>query len=177
MTKAEKKEIKRALLGKIEPTADGRLTVCPVGQLWTLGVGDGATAVRLLGVARRARCYETKQGEAKVLKTAADCMLHVGRALVLQEQPQTPACLCRYLLTRPVVLTFRFEEGVPVLTAWTGRGLTGWISQRRAIRAFEAHLPDAIKLSDRKPPKDKKEEKPPKEKKAKKKKPLWKFSK
>ena len=32
----------------------------------------------------------------------------------------------------------------PTLTAWTGRGLTGWISLRRAIKAFEKGLPDTM---------------------------------
>ncbi|MBQ9719542.1 MAG: hypothetical protein IJV64_02485, partial [Oscillospiraceae bacterium] len=43
---------------------------------------------------------------------------------------------------------FTWEDGTPTLTAWTGRGLTGWISLRRAIKAFEKGLPDTITANE-----------------------------
>lgn len=78
--------------------------------------------------------------------------------------------LLNSLLT-PALLTFRYMKGVPVLTAWAGRGLTGWISRRRALRAFSARLPESIKISEKQAPavephKEKKQKKSRRERKA-----------
>ena len=94
-------------------------------------------------------------------------MRQIGRGLSLREQPEAAACLIRYVLTRPAVLTFRYTDGIPVLTAWTGRGLLGWISLRRALAAFARHAPKTLKVSDRELPKETKKKKPRKEKKKK----------
>lgn len=157
MNKAEKREIRRVLSGRVEPMEDGRLIALPADDLRVLGVSDGAEATRFFGVIHRARCYETKNGRAKVMKLAQTGMQNIGRGLILLEQPDTLACRVRYMLTPPVVLTFRYERGIPILTAWTGRSLTGRISLGRAIRAFESNLPEELRMSAKKAPKEKKE--------------------
>ena len=169
MKDPKKEEIRRALLGKAVIAEDGRLAVIPEGDYThiPLGIGDGAGAVRFFGVMRRMRRYKTKDGSARVMKAAAESMKHIGRALALQEQPQTVACLIRYILTRPAALTFAYENGAPVLTAWTGRGLTGWLSIRRAIRAFERRLPDSMEPEEIRKPVEKKKDKSAKENDAK----------
>ena len=169
MTNEGKREIRRALLGKTAPTADKRLTVLPEGEFRFLGVGDGASSVFLFGVTHRSCCYETRLGETQALRAVAKSMEDIGRALVLQEQPRVSACLVRYFLTQPAVLTFEWENGVPVLTAWAGRSLTGWISVRRALSAFEKYKPKDFQLSDRKPPMEKSEAEAQKKKDEKKK--------
>ena len=169
MTNEGKREIRRALLGKTTPMEDKRLTVLPEGEYRFLGVGDGASTVFLFGVTHRSCCYETRLGEAQALKAAAKSMEDIGRALALQDQPRVSACLIRYLLTQPAVLTFELEGGVPVLTAWAGRSLTGWISVRRALSAFEKHMPKEFRLSERKPPMEKAEAEAQKKKSEKKK--------
>ena len=169
MTNEGKREIRRALLGKTTPMEDKRLTVLPEGEYRFLGVGDGASTVFLFGVTHRSCCYETRLGEAQALKAAAKSMEDIGRTLALQDQPRVSACLIRYLLTQPAVLTFELEGGVPVLTAWAGRSLTGWISVRRALAAFEKHMPKEFRLSDRKPPMEKSEAEAQKKKAEKKK--------
>jgi len=144
MTQEQEKEIKSALLGKTVLADDGRITTLEPGFHLSPGVGDGAGAVRLLGIYHKQQFFETKLSEAKTLKAARFAMQNIGRGLLLREQPETPACLIRYLLTRPVVLTFTYEDGVPTLTGWTGRGATGWISLRRAFYTFTDELPDGI---------------------------------
>lgn len=146
MKDPKKAEIKRALLGRAVLAEDGRLAVIPAGTFMRtpVGIGDGANAVRFLGIMRRVRRYETKGGEKKVKEAVLKSMQGIGRGLALSEQPEAIACLIRYILTRPAVLVFTYEDGVPTLTAWTGRGLTGWISLRRAIKAFEKGLPDTM---------------------------------
>ena len=139
-------EIKRVLVGRAVLADDGRLTAVPAGTFMKtpIGIGDGADAVRIFGVMRRIRRYETKDGKTRVMAAAQKSMQNIGRALALNEQPKAIACLIRYVLTRPAVLVFTWEDGTPTLTAWTGRGLTGWLSLRRAIKAFESGLPDSM---------------------------------
>ena len=79
---------------------------------------------------------------------ALESMRKLGRILYLREQPETAACLLRYVMTRPAVLTFRYEEDQPMLTAWTGRGLFGWVSRIRAIRAFERGLSEELRPAE-----------------------------
>ena len=180
MKDAKRAEIKRVLMGRAILADDGRLIAVPAGTFMKtpIGIGDGATAVRFLGMSRRIRRYETKDGRARVNATVTKAMQNIGRGLILNEQPEATACLIRYILTRPAVLVFTWEDGTPTLTAWTGRGLTGCISLRRAIKAFEKGLPDTmtaneIKVSEeeKKTRKEQKEEKKRKraEKKAEKK--------
>lgn len=163
---SEKKEIRRVLLGKTVMDEDGKLTSISKGRFYLpTGIADGATAVRFLGVARRAQRYESKLSEKRTLAVAEETMREIGRGLSLREQPEAVACLIRYVLTRPAVLTFRYVDGIAVLTAWTGRGLLGWISLRRALAAFARHAPKPLRVSDRELPKETKKKKPPKEKK------------
>ena len=160
MNAEEKREIKDVLLGKVVLAEDGRLTTFPKGKglaRLPLGVSDGAFSVRMLGVMRRAVRYETKLNREKALEEARECMKDIGRGLALREQPDTAACLIRYVLTRPVVVTFHYEGGIPILTAWTGRSLTGLLSLYRAAGAFERHLPPGLWLSEKKPPQNKDE--------------------
>ena len=167
MKDPKKAEIKRVLMGKAVLAEDGRLVAVPAG-VWMptpIGIGDGAGAVRVLGVSGRVRTYATKNGRERVMAIAKKSMQNVGRGLALNEQPEAVACLIRYVLTRPAVLVFTYVDGVPTLTAWAGRGLTGRLALRRAIRAFEVGLPDTMTAAEGKL---KKEEKPPKEKKEKK---------
>ena len=73
------------------------------------------------------------------------------------------------MVTRPSVLIFDYEDGVPVLSAWSGRGLTGWISNRRALSAFIQRMPGKLmSVSEQEPPKDRDLEREKAEKQAKK---------
>ena len=74
-------------------------------------------------------------------------MAEIGRGLILRLQPGTAACLIRPLLMKPIVLTFRFDGDVPVLTAWTGRRLTAGLAIRRAVSAFADELPDTVTMN------------------------------
>lgn len=163
MKDPKKEEIRQVLLGRVEPTADGELTPLPKGQ-WMLPVGivDGAASVRFLGVTRRVRRYETKRGKVWALSVAGKAMENLGRGLALREQPEAVACLIRYVLTRPVALTFAYEDGAPTLTAWTGRGLGAWLAVRRAVKAFERGLPDDMAPVEVTPEKSDGEKKPDK---------------
>ena len=151
MLSPERKEIKRALMGRTFPLDDGRLAVMTQEDYrLPLGVSDGAGSVLVFGIGRRAVCLKAagKPGSAK--KAAKEAMARVGRELVLREQPETVACIRRYRLTRPVVLTFLYADDVPVLSAWTGRGPLSFIARRLAIRSFLKHAPKGLSLAPKK---------------------------
>lgn len=159
-TKREKKEIRNLLLGKVVIGDDARLTTPEAGVFRVpQGITDGAGNVRLLGIKSKRRCYDTELDPEAMMAAAEQCMWNLGRSVHLREQENTAACLIRNRLTRPVVLTFRYVEEKPVLTAWTGRGLTAWIALRSAIRGFERILAKDIRPSAEEPPEDPKEEK------------------
>lgn len=171
MKKEAKQEIRRALLGRTIPAEDGRLVVLEKGQVSTLanGIADGAGAVRILGVRRKAKRLTVTCPENKARETAYKLMGDIGRVVYLNELPNAPACLIRYVITRPAMLIFDFEDGVPVLSAWSGRGLTGWISNRRALSAFTRRMPGKLmRVSEQELPDDKDEQREKAEKKARK---------
>ena len=170
MNREAKQEIRRVLMGRTEPSPDGRLRAMAKGQVRVpLGISDGATAVRFLGVFRKARRLKLSCPDDKARSLALTVMRDIGREIILSEQPQAAACLIRYLFSRPALLIFDFQDSIPVLTAWTGRGLTGLISVRRALRAFIKRMPKQFELSEKEAPKDP-DEAPEKKRKSKKKK-------
>lgn len=155
MTREAKQEIRRVLMGRTMPTEDGRLTAMEKGQgRIPIGIADGAGAACFLGICKKARRLKVSCAAPKARELALKVMRDVGRELVLPEQPQAAACLIRYLLTRPAILVFAYQDDIPVLTAWTGRGLTGWISLRRALHAFLKRLPKQFTLSEEPVPLD-----------------------
>ena len=167
ITKVQKKEIRDALLGRTVLTDNGRITTLEPGFHLSAGVADGAGAVRLFGIASRSYTFTTRLSQANTLRAAEGAMAEIGRGLILRLQPGTAACLIRPLLMKPIVLTFRFDGDVPVLTAWTGRRLTAGLAIRRAVSAFADELPDTVTMNGKvnKTDIDKKPEDPePKEK-------------
>lgn len=162
-----KKEIRSILLGRTVLTEDGILTAPEPGAFAIpQGVVNGAGAVRFFGVKGTERYYLTGLGEEELMAAAADAMRKIGRAVYLREQPEAAACLLRFLLTRPAVLTMCFHEAQPVLTVWTGRGLMGWVSRLRAFSAFERELSAYLRRDDAKKPDKKRRKKknaPPEE--------------
>lgn len=150
--RAEKKEIRTVLLGRTVLSEDGRLATPEPGAFYIpKGVTDGAGAVRFFGIKGKTRRYETDIEEQALMEAADQYMRRVGHELLLREQPDAAAALIRYLLTKPVVLTFRYGEGRPVLIAWCGRGLMSWISRLRAVRGFERAFSEALRPTDSKP--------------------------
>ncbi|MBQ1677939.1 MAG: hypothetical protein II062_00205 [Oscillospiraceae bacterium] len=165
MNREARQEIRRALLGRTQLAQDGRLTVLEKGQFaLSNGVADGAGAVRFLGVCRKSKRLRVNCPETKARQLAVGVMGSIGRGLYLSQQPEAAACVIRYVLTRPAVLVFAYQDGIPVLTAFSGRSLTGWLSNRRALRSFIRNMPQQFSVSEKPVPVDKDEEQ---EKKAK----------
>ena len=171
MKRAAKQEIARVLMGRTLIAEDGRLVAMGKGELrMPLGITDGAISARFFGVGRREQRLEAACTEKRARQIAFEVMKDIGRGLYLPEQPDAVACLIRYVLTGPAVLVFDYREEIPILTAWAGRSLTGWISRRRALSAFLKKMPKQLKPSTKEAPKDDIEKKKKKERRARKKK-------
>ena len=152
MTNAEK-EIRSVLLGRTLMREDGTLSVPEKGEFYLSGgVTDGAGALRFLGMARRSLVFETRRVEWDMRQTMRRILQNMGRGVELREQPETIACIIRYVLTKPVLLTFEYREGLPVLTAWTGRSPMGLLSIRRAFKTIEKELPQDIFVTGKEAP-------------------------
>lgn len=155
MNRKARQEIRRVLMGRTDLAEDGRLVAIEKGRLRIpFGIADGAGAACFFGISKKARRLDVSCSMQKARSSAVSVMQDIGRELYLPEQPEAAACLIRYVLTRPAVLIFDYQNNVPMLTAWTGRGLTGWISLRRALKAFLKRMPKQFTLSDKPLPKD-----------------------
>lgn len=153
------KEIRKILLGRTKLLDDGRLSTLEEGDyMMPRGIVDGATGVRILGVMRRAKVLESELSDEMLRKTVVKAMQNIGRGIELQAAPEECACLLRYLLSRPAVLCFYYEDELPVVAAYTGRGLTGFISMARAFARFRKELPESVKYADKAAPDHRKEE-------------------
>ena len=85
-------------------------------------------------------------------------MQNIGRGIELQAASEERACLLRYVVSRPAVLCFYYEDELPVIAAYTGRGLTGFFSITRAFGKFKKQLPDTVKFSEEAAPDHRKDE-------------------
>ena len=156
----DKKEIRDLLLGRTVMDEEGCLVVPDAGTIRvSSGILDGTGAARFLGVSGKSRGYESDLEGEELMTLAGECMRNIGRAVHLRRHPEAEACLLRYLLTRPALLVFRLVEGRGILTVWTGRGIMSWVSRLRAVRAFERHMSEAIRLSPEPPPEEPEEKK------------------
>ena len=160
MTKEQKQEIRRVLLGRTQVDTSGKMTVMGKGEYrLPMGIADGAVATRFLGIGRKTQRLESDLSPERSFQTARKIMADMGHVLELTEQPEAAACLIRYLLTRPTVLVFAEVDGALVLTAWAGRGLSAWISRRRAIKGFLKRMPSGLRVSTEAAPEDKEKKK------------------
>ena len=147
--KKDQKEIRDLLLGKAVLDDDGKLVTPESGTFrLPLGIVDGASTVRFLGIRENKRFYKSELSEKDLMAEAEKTMRDIGRGVHLRQQPDAVACLIRYVLTRPVILVFRIEDGCGILSAWAGRSLTGRISRLRAIHAFEKPLADILRITE-----------------------------
>ena len=165
MTEIER-EIKKVFLGRTILLEDGRLSpIGPDDLAISSGVADGALGIRILGVGHKNQKLETSLGTDETSEAIREAMKEIGRAVFFREQPEIVACIIRYVLTKPAMLTFTFRDEVPVLTAWAGRSVGGPLARRRALSALKRKLPETITFSEETAPEEVKEEKPEKEKK------------
>ena len=153
MKDAKDREIRDILLGRTKLLPDGRMAaLTDEDRMVPIGVVDGASLVRVFGVSKRSKVIETTFSRKHVLQDAKLCLRNIGRMLELSEPPETAACFVRYYLTRPVVVTIRFEEEQekPEATVYTARSLLCFLSLLRAMKDIEKALPKGMAFPEKK---------------------------
>ena len=140
-----KKEIREALLGSLVP-GDERLRVSV--NRWAKyrsGMQDGYDKVRFWGVMNRKRWYLSRKSAKQIRELAVRGMQRMGRMIELESEPDLEAVYCTYLLNNPTILTFqRNHDGTIELTAYSGRGLNGWVSCFRTLNRFQKEVPEVL---------------------------------
>lgn len=145
------REIRQILLGRTMWTQDGCLEALQKGQrIRFQGMGNGWGAVHFLGIARRERTYQLPANTPA--KLAAELLNRMGRPVRLAEQPKVSACLCRYLMSAPVLLTAEREGNQLRLSAFTAKGALSALICLRALNTFEKGLPETVKPVEQKEP-------------------------
>lgn len=139
------KEIRRILLGQLTWTEDGRLTAAQSGQRMRFqGLVNGWGAVRFLGVTHRERKYQL--ADKASAKEVRNILSRMGQAVELKETPKAFACLCRFFMMAPVLVTVETAGTQLQVTAFTGRDPLSPMLCRRALDGFEKELPEAAVL-------------------------------
>jgi hypothetical protein len=138
------KEIRQMLLGNL--VTEGKyLTVSP-SRLEGLryGINDGADTVILRGVMKHTRYYKSNLAKGKIKESAHNAMMDIGRKVLLQSNPEAETIICRYMVTKPIVLLFEVDDiGIKVQT-FTARSLSGLISEAWIRARFMKRMPDEL---------------------------------
>ena len=143
------REIRQILLGRTMWTQDGCLEALQKGQRMRFqGMGNGWGALHFLGIARRERTYQLPANTPA--KLAAELLNRMGRPVRLAEQPKVSACLCRYLMSAPVLLTAEREGNQLRVSAFTAKGALSALTCLRALNTFEKGLPETVKPAEKK---------------------------
>ena len=139
------REIRQMLLGNLEPK--GKYLAVSENRLTSIhhGVSDGADTVFLLGVRRHARYYVSSLSKGKIKESAHKALMDIGRKVLLQSNPEAETVICRYMVTKPIVVLFEIDDiGIKVET-YTARGISGLISETWIRWRFMRKMPDELK--------------------------------
>lgn len=136
---ARMKEIRRILLGRYAISADGRISAGEQGGSRVIqGFSAGWGSLHIFGISKKNRkCRLTGNvGKEKL----AELMKTMGRAVDLEEDPESAACLCDFKMTAPVLLTASSKGDTVEICAYTARDGFSWLTTRRAINRFVKNL-------------------------------------
>ena len=138
------KEVRQMLLGNLVPkdkyleVSQSKLT----GIQW--GVADGADSIFILGVSRQTKYYKSSLKDNRVRDLGHKALMEIGRKVYLKSNPNAETAICRYLVTRPIVVLFEIDDiGIKVET-YTSRGIPGLISEWYIRRKFMKNMPDDL---------------------------------
>ncbi|MBR6381526.1 MAG: hypothetical protein IKS07_07640 [Lachnospiraceae bacterium] len=143
--KEVRKEIRKALLGDLEPAGDGLAVARSRLERLSYGVADGAGGVLFFGVMRHVYRYRIfdEDHKKKLWRSAQKALAETGRRFYPQTAPECHAIVRNYILTRPVVALFCVTEEYAQLAIYSARGISGLISILRTRRSFERHMPES----------------------------------
>ena len=124
-----KREIRQMLLGNLVP--DGKFLAVSPNKLQSMrfGMADGADMVLMFGISKRTKYYTTDKSMGKVRDSVHKAMMDIGRKVKMTSNPKAEAVICRYLITRPIVVLYDVDEVGIKLETYTARGVLGLLSE------------------------------------------------
>ena len=143
------REIRQILLGRTVWTQDGCLEALQKGQRMRFqGMGNGWGALHFLGIASRERSYQLPANAPG--KLSEELLYRMGRPVRLMEQPKVSACLCRHLMSAPVLLTGEQKGSILRVSVLTAKGVLSALTCLRTLNTFEKGLPETVKPVEQK---------------------------
>ena len=141
-------EIRQALLGNLV-TQDKRLVVTDSWIIkYRYGLVDGFDHVLVFGVMRKMRWYQMPGSREQIREQLKKAMMDMGRLLDLQTRTDAENVYCSFLLNCPVVLTCSVREKEIEVSAYAGRGISGFLATLRAFHKFERLMPETFMRLD-----------------------------
>lgn len=139
MDKQLKTELKKLLTGRTIRDEEGWLVAVPDGSYFVYhGITD-RTGYRKIKMAEE-RVQVAKDNEQAFHKVL-DALRNMGLLVNMQTKPDALCALCRFFLTKTVVLCVEPEEdGLVLVQAYTGRSITAPLCCKLAIAKFVKKL-------------------------------------
>ena len=135
MDKQLKTELRKLLTGRTIRDEEGWLIAVPEGNyLIYHGVTD-KTGLRKIKL--REERVQIGSDNEQAFYRVFDALKDMGLLVNMQTKPDALCALCRFFLTKSVILCVIPEgEGIVLVQAYTGRSITAGISCRLAISKF-----------------------------------------
>lgn len=132
MDKQLKTELKKLLTGRTIRDEEGWLVAVPDGSYFVYhGVSD-ITGFRK--IKRRERRVRVAPDNEQAFAVVFDALKEIGLLVNMRTMPNALCALCRFFLTKTVILCVIPQgEGLVLIQAYTGRSLTAGICCKMAI--------------------------------------------
>lgn len=132
MDKQLKAELKKLLTGRTIRDEEGWLIAVPEGSYFIYhGVTDRTGYRKIKCVEER---VQVDADNEKAFHTVFNALQDIGPLVNLKAKPDALCALCRFFLTKTVILcVVPEEEGTVLVQAYTGRSFTAGICCRMAI--------------------------------------------
>lgn len=140
------REIRQMLLGNLETR--GKYLAVSANKLRAVrnGFTDGADRIFLFGVMRHTKYYTSELNAHKIKEAAHKSMMDIGRKVLLDSNPNAEVVICRYMITKPIVLLFEVDDIGIKVQSFTARGIGGLLSELWIRSKFMRGMPDNMKL-------------------------------
>ena len=139
MDKQLKTELRKLLTGRTIRDEEGWLIAVPEGNyLIFQGVAD-STGYRKIMV--REERVQVASSNEEAFQIVFDALQEVGVLVNMKTKPTALCALCRFFLTKAVILCVVPEgDGLVLVQAFTGRSLTAGLCCRMAIAKFVKNM-------------------------------------
>ena len=163
MKDLRKREIRRILMGYIAFDEDQHILASErSSHLRLMGLLNGSTGARVLGLGVRTRHYVLTASPEESLEECGNAFAELGRFVELDSDPELLAVFYSPIFYNPAILTAQVQDGNLVLTVYTARSLTVRWNTAHAFRQWRQRMPEGLRereLAEKSKGKKKKKEK------------------